>query len=68
MRLEAERIATSPVPPRPLWQQVTMAESMGYIFITLPMKKPATVIETTTDMQTSTYPTEKTFTTLSSGT
>lgn len=54
IRFEADRIATSPVPPRPLWQQVTIADSIGYIFIRLPMKKPAMVIDTTTETQTST--------------
>jgi len=30
MRLAAVRIATSPVPPCPLWQALTIAASIGY--------------------------------------
>lgn len=31
MRSDAERIATSPVPPRPLWRVVTIDASTGYM-------------------------------------
>ena len=38
MRLAAVSIATSPVPPWPLWQAVTMAVSIGYMPIRRPTK------------------------------
>src|SRR5450631_344809 len=43
MRLAAVRMATSPVPPWPLWQAFTMAASMGYIFIQYPTKAPIAI-------------------------
>ena len=42
-------MATSPVPPKPLWQPVTMADSMGYIFRYLPMKNPEEIMAIETD-------------------
>lgn len=54
IRFDADRIATSPVPPNPLWQQVTMADSIGVQLHHVADEKTATVIDTTTDMQTST--------------
>lgn len=40
MLFDAESIATSPVPPSPLWQLVTIAASTGYIFSREAMKNP----------------------------
>ncbi|MOA48428.1 hypothetical protein D3C78_1711680 [compost metagenome] len=47
MRLEAVRMATSPVPPMPLWVPTTMAASIGCILTLRPTKKP-TVIKVAT--------------------
>src|ERR1035438_5053172 len=43
MRLAAVRMATSPVPPWPLWQAFTMAVSMGYIFNQCPTRAPVAI-------------------------
>src|SRR6476646_7192402 len=60
IRFEADKIATSPVPPNPLWHPVTIADSTGYIFMTFPTRKPVVIIVNTTDAHTTTYPTERT--------
>ncbi len=40
MRLAAERMATSPVPPKPEWQQVTIADAIGYMFMNRAQRSP----------------------------
>jgi hypothetical protein len=44
-------MATSPVPPGPLWQAVTIAASTGYIFSQRPTKNPAAIIALTITVQ-----------------
>src|SRR5262249_21758789 len=43
MRLAAVRMATSPVPPWPLWQAFTIAMSMGYMPSRRPTMKPVPI-------------------------
>ena len=49
IRFAAVRIATSPVPPCPLWQAFTIAVSIGYIFIRRPTTKPVPISVATVD-------------------
>jgi hypothetical protein len=49
--LPAVRIATSPVPPCPLWQAVTMAVSIGYIRSQPPTKNSVVMIATTVETE-----------------
>ena len=47
MRFAAVRIATSPVPPWPLWQALMMAASIGYILSSRPTTAPTDINVTT---------------------
>src|SRR5215475_12777926 len=43
MRLAAVRMATSPVPPCPLWQALMIAVSIGYMLRNLPTIAPTAI-------------------------
>lgn len=47
-------MATSPVPPNPLWQLVTMAASTGYIFRREAIKNPLSAMAMTIEPHTTT--------------
>ena len=44
MRFAAVRMATSPVPPWPLWQALTMAASIGYMLRNQPTRAPVAIV------------------------
>src|SRR6476469_5634266 len=50
IRLAAVRIATSPVPPCPLWQALMIAVSIGYILRKRPTRNPVPMSVATVEM------------------
>ena len=49
-------MATSPVPPSPLWQAEMIAASTGCMRITKPVAKPVAIMPSTVTAQTTKYP------------